>query len=213
MIKTEILPYPEIEALNNPPKKLIVFIHGLGSDGNDLISLAELMKRDLPDYHFISPHGVEQFDMAPYGRQWFSLKDQSESVIKNLTLKNAELLSNIITAKQLELNLSNKDTIIIGFSQGTMIGLYLNLIQTEPFACVIGFSGKLIEPNKCVNKTTNICLIHGEVDDVINIEEMYNIEQYLSLQTIKYKSYKVPNLTHSINSFGIETAINFIKNN
>ena len=56
---TESLPYPELKALDNVPKRLVVFIHGLGSNGNDLISLAPLMQDDLPDCHFISPNGVE----------------------------------------------------------------------------------------------------------------------------------------------------------
>ena len=207
---TEILPYPEIKALDNIAKRLVVFIHGLGSDGNDLISLAPLMQDDLPDCHFISPNGVEAFDNAPFGRQWFSINDQRPSTIEKIITTKSGLLYDIIAKKQLELNLTNKDTILIGFSQGTMIGLYLNLIQTEPFASVIGFSGRLIAPSKCANKTTPVCLIHGELDDVINIQEMYIIEQYLSSHNITHKSYKIPNLTHSINNFGINKAIDFI---
>jgi len=209
---TEILPYPEIKALDNIAKRLVLFIHGLGSDGNDLISLAPLMQEDLPDCHFISPHGVEEFDNAAFGRQWFSINDQRPSTIEKIITTNSQLLYDIIAKKQLELNLTNKDTIIVGFSQGAMMGLYLNLIQTEPFASVIGFSGRLIEPSICVNKTTPVCLIHGELDDVINIKEMYNIEQYLSSHNITHKSYKIPNLSHSINNFGINKAIDFINN-
>jgi phospholipase/carboxylesterase len=206
----EILPYPEVKALENKPKRLIVFIHGLGSDGNDLISLVPLMQDDLPDCHFISPHGVEPFDNRPFGRQWFSMNNQTPQVIEKIIARNSAALYSIIEQKQSELNLTNKDTILIGFSQGTMIGIYLNLMQTEPFASVIGFSGRLIAPGECTNKTTPICLIHGELDDVININEMYNLEQYLSSHNIKHKTYKIPNLTHSINNFGINKAIDFI---
>jgi phospholipase/carboxylesterase len=206
----EILPYPEVKALSGTSKRLIVFIHGLGSDGNDLINLVPLMQNDLADCHFISPHGVEAFDNAPFGRQWFSLNNQDPIAIEKMVAKNSAALYDIITKKQSELNITNKDTILIGFSQGTMIGLYLNLIQAEPFASVIGFSGRLVAPGKCVNKTTPICLIHGQLDDVIHIDEMYNLAKYLSAHNIEHKTYEIPNLAHSINNFGINKAIAFI---
>ena len=71
------------------------------------------------------------------------------------------------------MSLSNKDTILVGFSQGTMMGLYLTLIQHhEPFYAMIGFSGRLIPPPECKNKSTPICLIHGERDDIVAVEEL-----------------------------------------
>lgn len=206
----EILPYPEVKSLEDKPKRLVVFIHGLGSDGNDLINLAPLMQEDLSDCHFISPHGVEAFDNAPFGRQWFSLNNQDPPVIEKMVAKNSAALYSVITKKQSELNLTNKDTILIGFSQGTMIGIYLNLIQTEPFASIIGFSGRLVTPSICVNKATPICLIHGKLDDVIHIDEMYNLAKYLSSHNITHQTYEIPNLAHSINNFGINKAVDFI---
>lgn len=207
-----LLPYPEIKAVNGTAKKLVVLIHGLGSDGHDLISLVPYIQKELSDAHFISPHGIEAFDMAPFGRQWFSLEDRDPNKIKDLVSQNAPLLSDIIKEKQVQLNLTNKDTILIGFSQGTMIGLYLNLIQTEPFYSMIGFSGRLIAPKVCINKVTPICLIHGELDDVVSIQELDVIDAYLSKEHIMHSTYRVKNLTHSIDAKGIEVAINFIKN-
>jgi phospholipase/carboxylesterase len=210
---TKIDTYPEIKALSGDTKQLIVFLHGLGSDGYDLISLVPLIRQELPDCHFISPHGVEAFDMAPYGRQWFSLSDRDPHKLSKLVATNISSLTKIITEKQLELNLTNKETIIIGFSQGTMIGLYLNLIQDDPFSCMVGFSGRLIPPPECKNKTTAICLIHGELDDMVDVSEMSNIAEYLSQQHIKHVTLKIPNLMHSIDAKGINFALDFIKSN
>ncbi len=205
--------YPEIKALSSKTKQLIVFLHGLGSDGYDLISLAPLMRKELPDCHFISPHGIEAFDMAPYGRQWFSLNDRDPHKILKLVAANISSLSKILTEKQAELNLTNKETIIIGFSQGTMIGLYLTLIQDSPFACMVGFSGRLIPPPECKNKATAICLIHGELDDMVDVSEMANIAEYLSRHHIKHNTLKISNLRHSIDAKGINFALDFIKSN
>lgn len=204
--------YPEVGALNQPAKKLVVFLHGVGSDGHDLISLAQLMQPDLPDCHFISPHGIEPFDSAPFGRQWFSLENRDPIVIRNLIDNNAPLVATIIQEKQASLNISNKDTIIIGFSQGTMIGLYLNFIQKDPFYRVVGFSGLLVPPKNFINTTTPICLIHGKEDDVIAIEEMYKAANYLQKHgLVRQYAHEIQNLGHTIDNNGINLAVEFIK--
>jgi phospholipase/carboxylesterase len=210
MNKQQILTYPEVSSKDQVPKKLVVLLHGVGSDGHDLIGLVPYIKDGLPDCYFIAPHGVEAYDMAPFGRQWFSLQDRSPHVIIKLLQNNAYVLEAIIKQKQKELKLTNKDTIIIGFSQGTMIGLYLTLISQEPFFCTIGFSGMLIAPPECINKTTPICLIHGELDEVVLVSEMYNASHYLSKHRIEHNAQKIAGLTHSIDGQGLEIAINFI---
>lgn len=211
MAKNKILPYPELPAAGNKAKKIVVLLHGLGSDGHDLINLAPLMHKDLPDCHFISPHAVEPFDMAPYGRQWFSLSDRTPEVLKELVAKNIPMLAEIIKEKQQELGLSNKDTIIMGFSQGTMMGLYLTLIQHEPFAAMVAFSGRLIEPNHCLNNKTPVAIIHGQQDDVVDFNELYKITDYLTTHNIKHETCIIPDLAHSIDAKGLDFAIKFIK--
>ncbi len=203
--------YPELQAQQLPPEALVVFLHGLGSDGYDLISLASLMQSRLSVAHFISPHGLEEYDMAPFGYQWFSLKDREPAQVYKLATKSLPMVMQIIREKQQELGLSNKQTVIIGFSQGTMMGLYLNLVQQDPFAAVVGFSGRLITPEKCVNITTPICLIHGELDEIVTVRELHNITSYLNKHAIPHQTHILSNLAHSIDARGIEIAIGFIK--
>ena len=106
--------YPELKAKTSIASKLVVLLHGLGSDGDDLISLAPFFQAQFPSYHFISPHAVEPFDMAPFGRQWFSLSERSISKVSDLAKDNAPKIMEIIHKKQDQLNLTNQDTIIIG---------------------------------------------------------------------------------------------------
>jgi len=204
--------YPEQPAIEGKAEKLMVFLHGLGSDGHDLISLVPFMHKALPEYHFISPHGMEEYDMAPFGYQWFSLSDRQKDRIVELTSQNTPILQKIIRDKQQELSLTNADTVIFGFSQGTMMGVYLTLIQEEPFLATIGFSGRLIEPAEVSNSKTPICLIHGQDDDVVPAEESSIMENYLKKHNIKCQKLLIPHLTHSIDGKGMEFAINFLKN-
>ena len=208
---TELLNIPEVSAIDNPAKKLVVLLHGVGSDGHDLISLVPFIQKELPEYHFISPHGIEAYDMAPFGRQWFSLADRTPGIIKAQVKANAPLVANIIADKQKILGLSNADTFIFGFSQGTMLGVYLTLTAKEPYAGMLAFSGRLIEPEILVNKSTPFCIVHGEEDSVVSSEESERMAKYCNQHSIKYEKLIVPNLIHSIDVGGLEFAINFIK--
>lgn len=203
--------HPEVKALSLKPKKLIVMLHGLGSDGDDLISLVPYIQHELPDCHFISPHGIEACDMAPYGRQWFSLRDRTASVVIKLVESSIIKVKNIIKLKQQELDLDNANTILVGFSQGTMMASYLTLTQDEPFNAMIGFSGILVPPAVIKNTKTPICLIHGLNDDLVKADESHNFAKYCEENNIEHQLKLIPNLTHSIDASGIECAINFIK--
>ncbi|CAH2560065.1 alpha/beta hydrolase [Cardinium endosymbiont of Oedothorax gibbosus] len=204
--------HPEAHSKVLPAKKLVVLLHGVGSNGHDLIKLAPYIKDDLSDCYFMAPHGVEPYDMAPHGRQWFSLQDRTLYVMKRLLGSNIASVTDIIKQKQIALNLSNKETIIIGFSQGAMMGLYLTLIQTEPFLSTIGFSGLLVAPPQCINTTTPICLIHGVLDNIVTVDAIDHAIQYLSNHKVPCSAHKLENLAHSIDYRGLEIAVNAIKN-
>ena len=62
-------------ASGHPPKQLVIFCHGVGSDGQDLIDLSPYFAKVLPDAQFIAPNGPQAFDMASVGYQWFSLNN------------------------------------------------------------------------------------------------------------------------------------------
>lgn len=213
MLKNQYLNYPEVTSLNSTTEKLLVMLHGWGSDGNDLINLVPYMQEALPSYHFISPHGIETYEKGPYGRQWFSLEDRNPSKILNLVENNASLVKDLIKMKQQELSLTNKDTILLGFSQGSMIGLYLTLIEQNPYAATIGFSGKLIPPIELINRQTPICLIHGKEDDILDCQELEIASDYFVTNKIEHKKIIIDNLKHSIDHQGIKFAIKFLQEN
>ena len=202
----------EIRYLNKKPTKLMVMMHGVGSDENDLISLAPFFQESLPEYHFFSPNGVEPYDMAPFGRQWFSLQDRSPNTIMNLVEKNTPIILKLIKDKQSELGLNNSDTVLFGFSQGAMIASYITLGQSDPFAAMVGCSGRLIPPRLLKNIKTPICIIHGQEDDIVHVDESKNMSEYCNQNNIKNQLLIVPSLKHSIDSSGIEFAKKFLLN-
>ncbi len=213
MIKDNLMNnYPEQEPYNKDAKKLMVLLHGIGSDGYDLLSLTPYIREKLPYYHFISPHGIEEYDLAPEGRQWFSLQDRSYQVVLALLKKNIPKINDIIRIKQNQLQLTNKDTILCGFSQGAMVALYLTLSTKNPYSATISFSGRLIPPDIIENTNSPIAVIHGQDDSIISSEESKKTISYLNQYNIKNDHLIIPKLKHSIDMIGLNFAINFLIN-
>ncbi len=204
-----------VKPLNIKAEKLAIMLHGIGSDGRDLLSLVPYMQKKLPNVHFFSPNGIEKANMAMTGYRWFNLEDT------NLLALNKELgrvypkIMDLVKKKLDELNLQWKDLILIGFSQGAMVATYLTLSSEERLTATISFSGVCIPPVRIPNyiSKTPICLIHGQEDSVVEFK-------YLDLSFKKLQEYGflvekhvIPNLEHSIDSNCINKTVEFILSN
>ena len=201
------------------PKYLVIFLHGYGSNGENLISLSREIKYVLPEAHYISPNAIEPWEGGfPDAYQWFSLYRGFDR--KGLTeiapeIKNAnQILANFIDAQLARFNLTADKLFIVGFSQGAMMSMYQGFIKDKKPAGIIAFSGKLILPEMLGQKTLskpNICLIHGESDSVVPFENFLEAKKILEEQQITHESHAVPHLDHSIDIHGIRMAQAFIK--
>jgi phospholipase/carboxylesterase len=201
------------------PKYLVVFLHGYGANGENLINLSYEFKHVLPEAHFISPNAIEAWEGGfPHAYQWFSLSSGFER--KNLVemgndIKNAnKILEKFINTQLARFNLSPEKLFLVGFSQGAMMSMYQGLIKPIKPAGIVAFSGKLVLPEMLDAITTskpNICLIHGEADSVVPFENFLEAKKLLESQQIPFESHAIPHLDHSIDIHGIRTAQNFIK--
>ncbi|MES2214690.1 MAG: prolyl oligopeptidase family serine peptidase [Pseudomonadota bacterium] len=193
-------------------KSLMVLLHGLGSNGDDLFSLVPYFKTSMPDTYFFAPDAIEPYDQAPFGYQWFSLKDRSEEVKIQELERVFPTINSLIDAKKTELELEDADIILCGFSQGAMVSLYLALSQDKQYKAVIAFSGALIKPAKVCKTKTPICLIHGMEDDVVPYSNMKQASEILQELGFEMETFAVPNLGHSIDMTGLKKASTFIQN-
>ncbi|KJV56375.1 phospholipase/Carboxylesterase family protein [Orientia chuto str. Dubai] len=201
----------EITSKESETKQLIVLLHGVGSNGHDLISIAPFMQQSFPAAHFFAPNGIEPYDGGLYGYQWFSLKQRDPAILKIELERTTPLIIDLINQKQKQLGLANQDTILIGFSQGVMASIYLTLSAEIPFKATVGFSGAMISPNSVTCIKTPICLIHGKEDTVVPYDISLNMYQILQSYQVKVEHYVIDNLTHSIDINGINIANNFIR--
>ncbi len=212
------LKFFEYSATKNP-KYLVIFLHGYGSSGENLIDLAYEFKDILPEAHFISPNGVEPWEGGfPDAYQWFSLYSGMErkplaNVADNIKNSN-KVLQNFITEQLRRFNLEPKNLLLAGFSQGAMMSLYQGLIGFEKPKGIISFSGRLILPEMVGEKSIQkpeICLIHGRRDTVLPFENFIEAEKLLKQENIPFESHAFDNLDHTIDIGGIKAARGFVK--
>jgi phospholipase/carboxylesterase len=195
------------------PKQVVIFLHGLGADGDDLIGLAPYFAQGLPDAEFLSPHAPYPCDMAPYGRQWFSLQDRGQEAIHAGLEAVRPVFESYLDAVLKSRNLTEADLALVGFSQGTMLSLYGALRRRAPIAALVGFSGLLAAPDSLIAEITAqppVLLIHGEEDPVVDFGFMELAARVLTALEVPVETLARPGLGHSIDDEGLARAIQFV---
>jgi phospholipase/carboxylesterase len=204
-------------ASGGKPRHLVVFLHGWGSDGNDLISLAPPLAGALPHAAFVSPHAPEPCDMAPTGRQWFSLREvmeRGEGVRAERIDAARPALTAFLETELASLGLGWGDLALVGFSQGTMMALHVGpRLATAP-AAIVGFSGLLVAPERlpaeCKSKPP-ILLVHGEADPMVAYSQLGLAVEGLRAAGIEPETLSRPGLGHGIDEDGFRAAAFFLR--
>ena len=196
------------------PRQLVILLHGLGSDANDLISLAPYFAERMPEAEFISPNAPFPCDMAPFGYQWFSVQDRSlENSLEGIKIA-APILNDFIDKELRKRSMTDKDLILIGFSQGAMMALYTALRRTDPCAAVLAYSGMLFgheDLNKPNITKPPIFLAHGDSDDVVDVSNTESAYEHLKNADFKdIKKIICPRVGHSIDEASLTGGIKFI---
>jgi phospholipase/carboxylesterase len=194
------------------PKSAIIFLHGLGADGENLIGVADFMAAYFPDAVFLAPNAPVPYEGAGY--QWFSLYDRNPATILAGVKEAAKHLNAYIDEVMAEYELTESEIALVGFSQGTMIGIFTAIRRPRKIGGIVGFSGALIAPEllKAEAKSKpDICLIHGEADSVVPFTAMAQAVKSLKEHGFNVEDHARPNLQHSIDPEGIEIASKFLK--
>lgn len=203
-----------LPASGDKAQQLVVLLHGLGADGHDLIGLAAQLSKVLPDAAFIAPHGPEPCDMAPSGYQWFSLQDRSAEAMQAGVEAAAPKLDGFLDEVLGYLGLNERDTFLVGFSQGTMMALYTAFRRELPVAGVIGFSGAMIGGDTLKQDAKvkpPVLLVHGEDDQVVTFGAMQMAADMLKTADIPVQTVARQGLGHGIDAEGLMAAMQFIE--
>ncbi|MDA9980953.1 alpha/beta hydrolase [Pelagibacterales bacterium] len=197
----------------NPPKQMIIFVHGYGADGNDLIGLANYFQSTLPEAIFLSPHAPEACSMNPSGYQWFDLTSTDPAVLWSKILVAADHLNEFIDSKLLEYNIAEENLALIGFSQGTMMSLHVSLRRKNTMAAVLGYSGRLIGADLLKDdliSKPSIYLIHGDQDPMVPYQESLTAEKVLKEYSVDIQTHISEHTQHSIAEDGLRIGVDFL---
>jgi len=196
------------------PRRLVILLHGLGADGNDLIGLQQYWGRVVPDAEFVSPNAPFPCDMGPYGYQWFSVQDRTpESVLAGVRAA-ASILDAFIDEELSKRGLTESDAVLVGFSQGTMMSLYVGLRRERQLAGILGYSGRLIAPDLLASELRShppVLLVHGTHDQLVPFESLAHAEAALKQAQVPVETLACPGIEHSISPEGLEHGGRFLR--
>src|SRR5438874_8027055 len=196
------------------PRRLVILLHGLGADGNDLIGLQQRWGRVVPDAEFISPNAPFPCDMAPYGYQWFSVQDRTPEALLAGVRAAVPSLDAFIDEELQKRGLTEADTALVGFSQGTMMSLYVGLRRAKPLAGILGYSGRLIAPELLASELRSrppTLLIHGTEDQLVPYESLAHAESGLKQAGVPVETLACAGIEHSISPEGLERGGRFLR--
>ncbi|MES1197009.1 MAG: dienelactone hydrolase family protein [Pseudomonadota bacterium] len=194
-------------ARGGAPDALVVLLHGYGSNGADLISLAPFWAKLLPGAAFVSPNAIEPVPQAPGGYQWFPISNLDPHLMEGGARTAAPSVDRFLDRELEKYGLDDSRLALVGFSQGTMMALHVGLRRPKPPAAILGFSGVLVGARRLKEEVTRappILLVHGDRDPTIPIAAMFDSAEALAgadMGAQWHVSYGVP---HSIGPDGLE---------
>ncbi|MEE2997944.1 MAG: alpha/beta fold hydrolase [Pseudomonadota bacterium] len=206
---------PEIgPASGGPAKKIIVFVHGYGADGNDLISLGQHFAQAVPDAAFISPNAPYRCDGSPYGYQWYDvwMKDREERLAA--IRSTAAIFDNFIDQQLARHELAEEDLVLVGFSQGTMMSLFTAPRRENPVAGLVGYSGRMEAPDLLkdeIRSKPQVVMVHGDSDELLPLSEMETAAAALRENGVAVDTHIRPGLGHGIDEEGIRIGLEFVE--
>lgn len=196
---------------------LLVFLHGYGADGNDLLGLADPLAPHLPDTVFVAPNAPEKCTGNPFGYQWFPipwLDGSTEEAAREGLLRSAGDLNAYLDKVMEEEGVTPEQTVIFGFSQGTMISLHVAPRRQDPVAAVVGFSGRLLQPGSLAAEAVSkppVLLVHGDQDEVVPPQSLQEAGNALSAAGFEVFAHVMQGTGHGIAPDGLSVALAFIR--
>jgi len=196
------------------PSRLVILLHGLGADGDDLIGLQQYWGRLMPEAEFVSPNAPFPCDMAPYGYQWFSVQDRSPEGVLGGVRAAAPLLDAFIDDELQKRGLDESDAALVGFSQGTMMSLFVGLRRARPLAGILGYSGRLIAPDLLASELRSrppVLLVHGTADPLVPFDSLAAAEAVLKGSGVPVETLACVGTAHAIDPEGLQRGGSFLR--
>ncbi len=209
---------PRLEPRSGAARQLVVFLHGYGADGNDLIEIGRAWQGLLPDAAFVSPHAPRPCGQAPVGREWFPLTFRDPDERWTGVNQAAPILDRFLDAELKRRNLPPTALALVGFSQGTMMALHVGLRRVVAPAGIVGYSGMFVMPEQVepnafaaeIRSRPPVLLIHGDADQLIPVQALFHAAQGLAALDIPAEWHISQGIGHGIDQDGLRQGGEFL---
>jgi phospholipase/carboxylesterase len=199
-------------------RSVVVFLHGYGADGADLLGLADVLGEHLPDTLFVAPDAPEEIQMMPGGYQWFPIPwidGSSEEESERGMMAAVDDLNAYLDALMVDEDVLPEQVVLFGFSQGTMMALHVAPRREDEVAGIVAFSGRLLRPEQLKDEVQcrpPILLVHGDGDDVVPPQSLPEAAE--ALQDAGWQdvyAHVMKGTGHGIAPDGLQVALAFMR--
>ena len=215
---TRVLTAGRKEPVSGSIRSVVVFLHGYGANGADLLGLADVLGEHLPDTLFVAPDAPESIPGMPFGYQWFPipwLAGSSEEEAARGMAAAVDDLNAFLDALLVDEDLLPEQMVLFGFSQGTMMSLHVAPRREDEIAGVVGFSGRLLNPELLADEVQSrppVLLVHGDADDVVPVQSLPEAAE--ALQQAGWQevyAHIMKGTAHGIAPDGLSVALAFMR--
>lgn len=215
---TRVLKAGRKEPVSGTTRSIVVFLHGYGANGADLLGLADPLGEHLPDTLFVAPDAPETIPMMPSGLQWFPIPwidgSSEEESFRGLQAAAADLDA-FLDALMVDEDVLPEQVVLFGFSQGTMMSLHVAPRREDPVAGIVAFSGRLLQPELLADEVLSrppVLLVHGDMDDVVPARSLPEAAE--ALQSAGWEdvyAHVMKGTAHGIAPDGLSVALAFMR--
>ena len=204
-------------ARSGQPGAMVIFLHGYGADGADLLGLADPLAPHLPNTVFLAPDAPEPCRNNPFGRQWFPipwLDGSSETEAQAGLAQSVGDLNAFFDARLAEEGMRPDQLAVVGFSQGTMMALHVLPRRADPVAGIVAFSGRLLVPERLAAEALSnppVLLVHGDQDPMVPFADMGVAGRALAEAGFETYGHVMKGTGHGIAPDGLSVALSFLK--
>jgi phospholipase/carboxylesterase len=215
---TRVLNAERKEPVSGETRSVVVFLHGYGANGADLLGLADPLGEHLPDTLFVAPDAPESCAGSPFGYQWFPIPwidGSSEEESMRGMQAAVDDINAFLDALMVDEDVLPEQVALFGFSQGTMMSLHVAPRREDSLAGVVAFSGRLLQPDLLIDEARQkppVLLVHGDMDDVVPVQSLPEAAEGLQAAGFKEVFAHIQKGTgHGIAPDGLSVALAFLR--
>lgn len=215
---TQIPATIDLNPSGDKPKASIIWLHGLGADGNDFVPIAEQLQFQETPLRFVFPHAPIRPISINNGmamRAWYDIIEINLEAKEDLEgIQSSSTLIELLIEREMAMGMKPEHIILAGFSQGGAIALYSGLRTQKILGGIIALSGYLPMANTLnversqENKNIPIFMAHGLFDPVVPLvlgemsrQQLVNLNYQLEWHTYSMSHTVIPQEIIDIRQF------------